>query len=73
MPADAKKGSRPAPSRAAIARPTTSGNTVTVAALAAVASAALFELSAAEPRFWYCGLLAPLPFLHRIDNSVSQF
>src|SRR6266478_1871128 len=44
-------------------RPTTSGNTVTIAALAAVASAALFELSAAEPRFWYCGLLAPLPLL----------
>jgi len=51
------------PARSAIARPSTSGNAVTVAALAAVASAALFELSAAEPRFWFCGLLAPLPLL----------
>jgi apolipoprotein N-acyltransferase len=52
-----------APRSGATRRPSTSGNTVTIAALAAVASAAMFELSAAEPRFWYCGLLAPLPLL----------
>ena len=64
MPADAKPNpARTAAPRSATRRPTTSGNTVMIAALAAVATAALFELSAAEPRFWFCGLLAPLPLL----------
>jgi hypothetical protein len=49
--------------RSAVGRPTTSGRNVTIAALAAITSAALFELSAAEPRLWPCGLLAPLPIL----------
>ena len=64
MPQGAKVGSaRPAGLRSAVGRPTTSGRNVTIAALAAIASAALFELSAAEPRLWPCGLLAPLPIL----------
>jgi apolipoprotein N-acyltransferase len=64
MPQAANAGSaRPGALRSAVGRPTTSGRNVTIAALAAIASAALFELSAAEPRLWPCGLLAPLPIL----------
>jgi len=63
MPADAKKGSRPASSRAAIARPTTSGNTVTVAALCRGRERGDVRTFGRRPRFWYCGLLAPLPLL----------
>ncbi len=39
------------------------GSGLASAAVAAVASALLFELSAAEPRLWPCALLAPLPIL----------
>src|SRR5260370_28185839 len=64
MPADAKANpARTAAPLSGARRPATSGNTVTIAALAAVARAGMFELSAAEPRFWFCGLLAPLPLL----------
>ncbi len=44
-------------------RPSNAGSSVTIAAIAAAASALLFELAAAEPRMWLCGLLAPLPIL----------
>jgi apolipoprotein N-acyltransferase len=44
-------------------RPSNAGSSVTIAAIAAAASALLFELAAAEPRLWPCGLLAPLPIL----------
>jgi apolipoprotein N-acyltransferase len=60
---------RPADPRPAAARtrapfrPTTARHDVTIAAIAAAATAALFELSAADPRLWPCALLAPLPIL----------
>jgi len=64
MPADANVDpSRPAQPRSSTARPTTRASSVTIAAIAAVASASLFELSAAEPRLGPCRLLAPLPIL----------
>lgn len=70
MPAAAKvdqskpNGSRPSmPPSNNPRRPSMEGRNVTMAALAAVASAALYELSTAEPRLWICGLLAPLPIL----------
>jgi apolipoprotein N-acyltransferase len=44
-------------------RATTPVRNITIAALAAAASASLFELSAADPRLWPCALLAPLPIL----------
>ena len=36
---------------------------IVIAAVAAAASALLYELAAAEPRLWPCALLAPLPIL----------
>jgi apolipoprotein N-acyltransferase len=66
-----------APIRSARFRPTTTGRDFTIAAIAAAASAALFELSAAEPRLWPCRLLAPLPILAtapELSNSrAAQF
>lgn len=39
------------------------GHSVAVGALAAAASAVLYELVAADPRLWPCAILAPLPLL----------
>ncbi len=44
-------------------RPISAGPAVTIAAIAAGVSAVLFEVSAADPRIWLCGLFAPLPIL----------
>jgi len=39
------------------------GHSVAVGAVAAAASAVLYELVAADPRLWPCAILAPLPLL----------
>src|SRR5271170_5967791 len=57
----ARPGSLLSPDRSSAPRLADGG--IAIAALAAVASALLYELAAAEPRLWPCALLAPLPIL----------